>query len=204
MDNDAAKKIVLEEFFREKIRTALTQQKINISEDVEFYLVHILTHFSRSDNLFNKGEDGHVEYRALALKFYDSVFAPTQGERFKHLKSLADTALYHAGVFYEGLYNKVVDVGYYINMGGGAYQSLANLSTGSHKSMANMFYELSVKFSVLVEILNMCCEKAEVRTDRDLLKLLDRYIKTGSLKAKEILEEEGLLPGSLLAAQTVQ
>lgn len=196
--------LVLEEFFHQKIKEALKAQNVNVSEEVQFYLVKIMTHFSKSENLFQYDDDGKVEYRALALRLYDSVFAESKDEQFQHLKTLADTALYHAGVFYDGLYNQVVDVGYYINMGGAAYRSLANLSTGYRKSLAEIFYELSLHFAMLVEVLNICCEKEINRSDADILKLLDRYIKTGSQKAKVMLEEEGILPDSLVTNKTVQ
>ncbi|OVE82009.1 hypothetical protein BVY03_01810 [bacterium K02(2017)] len=190
-------KIVLEEFFHHKLKEALKIQDISISEEVQFYLIHIMIYFSKSENLFQKDENGQLEYRALALKLHDSIFATSHGEKYSHLKSLADTALYHAGVFYEGLYNQVVDVDYYINMGGSAYQSLANLSTGHRKSLADMFAEMSFNFAKLVELLNLCCEKEEELSDEDILKLLDRYMKTGSQKAKEKLEGHGILPETL-------
>lgn len=184
----------LQEFFRDRVKSALGKQQLSVSDEVEFYLVNVLAYFSKSENLFQTNQEGKVEYRPLALKLYDSVFSHQPNERFRHLKSLGDTALYHAGFFYDGLFNQVVDVDYYINMGGSAYSSLANLSTAMihTRKMADLFAELSEQFAALVEVLNLSCDQQTHHTDHDLLKLLDRYQKTGSKKAKGILEEFGI------------
>lgn len=194
----------LKEFFQHKVKDAVELQKISISGEVEFYLVNILEHYSKSENLFQKNENGKVEDRPLALKLYDAVFSSHPNMRFQHLKSLGDTALYHAGVFYDGLFNQIVDVEYYINMGGSAYHSLANLTTHHGKILSDMFSELSCHFPKLVEILYTCCEREVAQTDIDILRLLDRYLKTGSQKAKELLEEKGILPDTLMVDKTIQ
>lgn len=181
-------------FFRQKVKEALALQSLNPSEEVEFYLVHILCRFSKTENLYPANEVGKCEDRALALQLSDAVFAEKTDKKFHHYKTLGDSALYHAGVFYESFYNKVVDVDYYIKMGGLAYHSLANLSTHSLSHMADLFYDLSSGFAQFVEVLNLSCETSEVMSDHDLLKLLDRYQKTKSLKAKKILEDKGIIP----------
>lgn len=194
----------LQEFFRRKVKDAVATQKLSLSEEVEFYLVNILSFFSKSENLFHLNEEGRIEYRPLALRLHDAVFATEPGRRFQHLKKLGDTALYHAGVFYDGLYNQVVDVGYYIQMGESAYGSLANLSTQYGKTVTQLFEELSCHFARLVEILYLCVEREVARTDHDLLKLLDRYLRTGSSRAKEILQEKGIMPDLVIGDKTIQ
>jgi len=196
VDNNLSYSKDLKLFFRTRVKEALGEHKLTPTEEVEFYLVNILFHFSKTDNLYPCNEDGKREDRALALKFADAVFTLESSEKFQHFKTLGDSALYHAGVFYEGFQNKVVDVGYYIKMGGIAYNSLANLSTGNMSHLADMFQELSLGFEKFVEVLSLSC-KSDVSTDFDLLKLLDTYLKTGSPKAKKILEEKGIIPASL-------
>lgn len=192
------------EFFKSKIQDSLDQQSLEVSEEVEFYLAQLLTHYSSSKNLFSKTDEGKTEYRALALRLHDAVF-DLPSKRFYHLKSLGDTALYHAGVFYDGLYNQIVNVDYYINMGGQAYFSLANLTTSTtQKTLADLFAELSEKFEKLVEILKLVCEAEVAVTDHDLLKLIERFQKTGSEKAKKILQERGIQPDLLLQQKIEQ
>lgn len=204
MDQTLSQSKNLKEFFYKKVRGALELQKMSISQEAEFYVVNVLEHFSKSENLFHINDQGKLECRPLALKLYDATFSAHHGERFAHLKSLGDTALYHAGVFYDGLYNQIVDVNYYIQMGGTAYRSLANISTPLGKTLSEMFHELSERFHNLVEVLYICCEQEIAQTNHDLLKMLDRYLKTGSIKAKQILEEKGILPDAIVVDKTVQ
>lgn len=192
MDAVIKKYKTLQEFFQQRIHDAANAQHVNVSPDVEFYLVCLMAHFARSEQFYQRDEKGKNELRALALRLADAVYASEVDEKATHLKSLADSALYHAGVFYDGLYNQIVDVDYYINMGGAAYQSLANLNTHRTKSLAETFDALSRKFAELAEVLHLCCEHEKILSDMDLLRLLDRYLKTGSKKAKEILEEKGI------------
>lgn len=181
-------------YFDQKVKEALKIQRLSVSADVQVYLTHILTDFAKSEKLYIYSQNGQVEDRALALRLHDSVFSGSSAKKFRHLKSLADTALYQAGVFYEGLMRQAVNVDYYIQMGGLAYNSLANLSTIRNHAISDIFSELSQEFKGLVEIIKLCCESEDVVTDADLLQLIDRYLKTGSLKAKQILMEKGILP----------
>lgn len=190
MDKSLTRSANLLEFFRHKVKEALGQQKVSVSDEVEYYLVHVLTHFSVSENLYPRDGNGQLHDRPLALRLYDATF--DYPKRFYHLKFLGDTALYQAGVFYDGLYNQTVDVDYYIAMGGTAYQSLANMTTSQEKTLADLYAELSERFPGLVEIMNSCCEKEGELSNHDLLKLLERYQKTGSQKAKDILTEKGI------------
>lgn len=202
--NDLLAKKNLVEFFSEKVKSSARRQRVGVSEGVEFYLVRLLSHYSVSTNFFETNEEGEIEYRALALRLHDAVFDTRPGSRFVHLKKLGDTALYHAGVFYDGLYNQVVDVDYYINMGGQAYHSLANLSTPTDKSLAEIFAELAVNFPKLVEVLYLCCEADVAQSNNDILRLIDRYVRTGSRKAEELLKEKGISTDILLRNPNIQ
>lgn len=182
----------LEEFFIARIREALATQKTSVSLEVEYYLVHLLTHFARSTHFFHTTPDGRVEDRPLALRLYDATF--DAGRRFLHLKSLGDTALYSAGVFFDGLGDRRGSIEYYISMGAGAYGSLANLSTHGERHMADTFDELSKRFPELVEILNLSCERGG---DHDVFRLLERWRHTRSLRAREKLAAQGIHPDLL-------
>lgn len=185
----------LREFFIKKIKAALLQQRLTVSAEVEFYLVNLLAHFADATNYFRTTLAGGRENRPLALRLYDATFQPER--RFQHLKDLGDVSLYHAGVFYDGLYEQPINVDYYITMGASAYHSLANMTTPSTHRLSDIFAELGERFQALVEILYLCCEAEVANTDNDLLRLLDRYHKTRSQKAREILEGKGIDPARL-------
>jgi hypothetical protein len=180
----------LTEFFSDKVKQALKQENLSVSDEVEFYLVNILSHFSLSENYHKSTQNGKLEDRALALKLYDATF--DEANRISHLRNLGDTALYRAGVFYESLFNQVVDVDYYINMGGSAYRTLSQLTTTSPSHVSTLFDELSNQFPKLVEVMHLTTESEAPTNDHDLFRLIDRYNKTGSEKAKELLKEKGI------------
>lgn len=193
-----------EEYFFERITKSLQDHKLSVSKDVEYYLLSLLKKFIHSENFFHQTKEGRLENRALALRLYDAVF-DEDVQQYQHLKKLGDQALYQAGVFYDGLLNKVVDVGYYITMGQKAYGSLANQKTilKSEKGLRDIFAELCENFAGLVEIVALCCERDEL-TNLDLLKWIDRYQKTKSEKAKSILVERGICVESLMTEWSEQ
>ena len=87
---------------------------------------------------------------------------------------------------------KVVDIDYYAEIGGRAYDCLA---TESHENLYSRVYEeISVKFLDFVDVLTLISQKSLVQSNEDLLRLYDRYITTGSELAKEQLLEKGLIP----------
>lgn len=190
----------LEEFFIERLREALSVQKLSISGEVEFYLVHLLTHFAHSQNFFHTTSEGRIEDRPLALRLYDATF--DAGKRFIHLKTLGDTALYSAGVFMDGLGEKRGTIDYYISMGSGAYSSLANMTTAGMNCMADLFDELAKSFAPLTETISKVCEKND---DGNIFKLLERWRLTGSVQAKEKLVANGINPDAIeLTSKNVQ
>lgn len=192
----------LAEFFKEKVKDSASKQNVNLSEEVEYYLVQLLTAFASPEKLFHINSSGKKELRPLALKLYDSIF--DSEKKLQHLRSLGDSALYQAGVLYEGLMNKSVSVEYYISMGEQAYGSLANLTTSYDKNLSEIFYELSEKFSAHVEIVRLTFEGDSQDDDQDLMKWLQRYETTKSEKAKKKLLEKGICPDSLLGTKYSQ
>lgn len=79
-----------QEFFREELKGALRDQKLEIDENIEFYVVNLLSNFiSSSPDLFEK---------PLAFKLKDALEAPSE-VRPKLFKQMADSSLYVAGFF---------------------------------------------------------------------------------------------------------
>ena len=87
--------INLPEFFTTEVKKALQRQSLDVSQEVEYYLVQLLTRFALSDNFYKSAAGGGLEDRPLALRLYDSVFDPEN--KFMHLKNLGDTALFGGG-----------------------------------------------------------------------------------------------------------
>jgi hypothetical protein len=121
-------------------------------------------------------------------------------ERVRLLRRLGDMALCISGFFADSLNRKVVDQDYYIQMGGAAYGTLA--ATFDKKGngadvFVELYDELARKFSSLVEVLNEVSEGVSGR-DQSMLRIYDRWLKTGSDRMHRMLIERGVLPNTTL------
>ena len=96
----------------------------------------------------------------------------------------------------------MVDIDYYISMGGGAYSSLSMHSRGTMKGRAfgPIFAELGEKFHRFVDVLNDVRNHAGAASDSDVMRLYEVWLKTGSARAARLLRSEGIYP--LNCAQT--
>ena len=181
-------------FFRESVEGALGNQKVEASAHTTFYLVNLLSQFSHSNELFEQTSSGS-DRRPLALLYGDALSAMNQHERERALKRLGDVALYVAGFFAASLSRSLVDVDYYVAMGGGAYGSLSAHVRGTRaEAFREIFDELSNKFVSFVDVLGEVSERTQVTTTKDILRLYEIWMKTGSKRAQEKLQEHGITP----------
>jgi hypothetical protein len=76
-------------------------------------------------------------------------------------------------------------------MGGYAYGKLAGLSR--HRTAASVFGELSENFLQFVDILNEVSEASSLTDNKSLLRLYEKWLRTGSKRSEELLRESGVL-----------
>jgi hypothetical protein len=126
----------------------------------------------------------------------DAAAAQSAQQRDETLRRLGDVSLFVAGFFAQSFARKLVDVGYHIAMGGRAYGTLAENMRGSLRgqAFAALFNELAAKFQRLVDVLNDVAEMAYTHTDKDILRLYEIWLKTGSPRAFSILQRLGVAP----------
>jgi len=80
-------------------------------------------------------------------------------------------------------------------MGGRAYGVLAaSLSRGKARVLGNVFAELSAKFQPMVDALNALAETAYTHSDKDILRLYEIWLKTGSRRSYALLKRLGVDP----------
>lgn len=184
----------LTEYFREMLQRAATHLRVGLAEASEFYLVNLLNDCRKTEQVFAREGDRFDEV-PLAMMLERAVHSESLAERIRQFKRLGDTSLFMAGYFPQRAKRRMVDLDYYVRMGGGAYLSLASCFTGSD-TFREIFGELGEKFSVCVDLL------AEVRrqgtatdgtANRDLLALYERWLETGSAQLERLLQKEGLL-----------
>jgi hypothetical protein len=190
----------LREFFHDSVQTALRKQQVAVDDHTEHYVVNVLTMFARSDELYEQTPEG-TRLKPLAHMLAAATEAPTLQQRDQALRRLGDVSLFIAGFFAQSFARKLIDVDYHIAMGGRAYGTLADTMRNSMRgqAFAAVFLELAQKFQRLVDVLNDVAEMAHEHTDKDILRLYEIWLKTGSPRAYGILRRLGVEP---VAART--
>src|SRR5262249_29802595 len=133
--------------------------------------------------------------RPLALRMLEALgddVSPRQ--RRVQLRQIGDTSLYVSGFWADSLSGKLVDVDYYIDLGGTAYGELARDATAGIDGVADVFGELAANFGRFVEVLMIVSRKtACAGGNRDVVRLYERWLRTKSRWAARRLAEIGVL-----------
>jgi len=178
--------------FHDAINSAVTNQQLELSEHSRSYLVNLMSNFVDAGVLFGDGNDGKF-LKPLAEIYADAHTATSAPDRVRALRRLGDVALFVAGVFSECLKRRIVDVDYYVSMGGSAYGWLAvrcDDATSAYPS--EVFGELAENFVPCMDILAEVSESNHTRSDRDILRLYELWMRTGSARSAERLESLGI------------
>jgi hypothetical protein len=200
---DAQPKIIpskdVREFFRDSVDEALSKQSLQAEDHTVHYVVNLLTLFTRAEE-FHEGEQDTPPrtLRPLALMLKDAVDAPSGADRERAMRRLGDNALFVAGFFPGAFARRLVDVDYYIRMGGTAYSWLAERARYSAqvRAFGRIFSELSDKFAAFVEVLGEVSDQGQQRAPADVLRLYELWIHTGSERASRRLRELGIEPAA--------
>ncbi len=170
---------------------AFGKLKISAYPLVKNYLVSILDHYMVTDNLFDKSEEtGRYTQKMLSEIYLTAATAPNE-KRTELLKSLGDSSLYISGFFGDSFRKKVIDLDYYVNMGGTAYGDLSTVT--SEDMYARLYEEIANRFVEFMDAFCLISQNAMTQSNKDLLRLYDKYLTTGSPLAREQLTEQGIL-----------
>lgn len=178
------------EYFEEVVSDAFEKRKFRTAEPVKTYLVELLQFYVPASNLFDEiDSSGRRTRQTLAETFLKAQNA-SPAERNELLKKLGDRSLYISGFFGDSLQRKLVDVDYYVDMGGMAYSALA--TTARENTQAKVYSELAQRFFDFVEVLTHISSETHLQNEENLLRLFEMYEKTGSEVAREKLVSRGL------------
>ena len=175
-----------QEFFRELVTEALSHRRFHVQEVTEFYLVNLLARFLEKEQLFVEGPDGTVAAEPLALILLRAVAADRRA-RSRQLRRLGDTALFVSGFFGDSVARSRVDVDYYIAMGERAYGALAESAGGGQP-----YEELAVRFVEFVDLFAEIAELSDLRSNRGLVRLYERFLVTRSERVAQRLRDRGV------------
>jgi hypothetical protein len=173
-----------EAFFCDLIDTAAKNQRTLLSDHAKIYLINLLSENALANNLIKKVDT------PLSIIFQQSQTEPLK-QRRAMLKYVGDYSLYVAGYFSESLNRKIIDVGYYISIGGQAFGVLSNIANSNETS--SMYFEMFKKFSSLVDILTEISLETSVTKAEDIIRMYDRWLHTGSYVLEKKLMEKGII-----------
>ena len=178
------------DYFAEIVQEGLKQRRLESLPRTETYLTNLLEFYLDARNLFEPEHDETGQRRPQTLaEMYLTAAHLEASARQELLKKLADRSLYISGFFGDSLQRKIVDVDYYADMGGAAYRDLSEET--EDELLAQVYRSLSVRFIDYVDVLTYISQNTLVQSNQSLLRLYDRYLKTGSELAREKLVEMG-------------
>lgn len=185
-----------QDFFRELVTEALGKQNIKTFPETEVYLVNLLNQFMVTERLYTRDADGHARSEPLALMFKEAIEMPQAEQQKTLLRNVGDVSLYVAGFFQDSLNRKLVDVDYYIDMGGNAYKQVAQRV--EENIMKALYLELAGKFSRFVEVLAEISDRTTLKSEKDLLRMYELWVRTRSDRAARALQNAGIIPNATI------
>lgn len=181
------------EYFKELVESALLRQHLQAGDLTEYYLVNLLCQHVRLDARADHGEP-------LAFRLARALDSGGTEQRAR-LRSLGDFSLFMSGFFSDSLRRRLVDVDYYKSMGEYAYGSL---SRWDDDTFAEVFAELSRKFVGFMDVLADVSERTSLTAGTDVLRLYEKWLRTGSARDGQRLVERGIVPNESIGQRFIQ
>jgi hypothetical protein len=184
------------EYFKDLVAASLARQHVRAADLTEYYLVNLLCQYIRLDAGAAVGEVDEP----LALRLARALRSGGLEQRAR-LRSLGDFSLFMTGFFHDSFRRRLVDVDYYVSMGEYAYGSLARLD---EDAFSEVFTELANKFVGFTDVLADISERTALASHTDVLRLYEKWLRTGSERDGQRLVERGILPNSSIGKRFLQ
>lgn len=173
------------EYFKELVDAALARQRVQAGDLTTYYLVNLLCQFVRLEGIPDVDQP-------LALRLAGALQTGGFEQRTK-LRRLGDFSLFVTGFFSDSLNRRTADVDYYVSMGEYAYGSLGRSDADT---FAAVFSELATRFVGFADVLAEVSERSTLRSSTDVLRLYEKWLRTGSSRDRDKLIERGIVPNS--------
>jgi hypothetical protein len=184
------------EFFKELVESSMNRQRLQAGEFTEYYIVNLLCQYVRID----AGPDRVEHMQPLAMRLARALESDGYEQRAR-LRSLGDFSLFMSGFFSESFRRAAVDVDYYKSMGEYAYGSL---SRSEEDAFADVFAELAGNFVGFMDVLADISDRTALATPTDVLRLYEKWLRTGSHRDGQRLVERGILPNHSIGTRFIQ
>jgi precorrin-2 methylase len=185
----------INQFFEEMLRDAIRARHVDASDAASSYLVDLMASFAHP-----KEESSETFAQPLAFALRDAREAVGR-DRFEKLRQLGDHVLYATGFFRAHLENKGVTRSYVAGVGSTAYVEAAAMLRLSRRpderGPIDVLSELAQKFERFADVLADVAEGTIVcsgRDERSVVRMYERWMKTGSTRLAEALGQRGIVP----------
>lgn len=175
------------DYFRELVDDVAGQQRLGLDPMTSYYVVQLLATFTRTDAAACEVFWTDQPMGALL----GEAIAAGGSEQRRRLRKVGDASLVLSGLFPNRLARSLVDVDYYMRIGGIAYDSLSH---DEADLFATAFSELASRFGDVVDLLGDVGERCQLGSPADLLRLYERWQKTASVHCARRLVARGVVP----------
>jgi len=171
-------------FFGEHVTEAMRDLRVEAAAETQAYLVDLLSEFSvpKKAEVLSASLAGLLQ-RALDAKGPD---------RLSRMQDLGDVALFICGFFPDSFDRRGLSRAYLVTMGGRAYLVLGQAR--EHGTRAQVFVELSDRFPDMARVLDEVRERTAMCSTRELVRLYERWQRSGSPALAARLRRRGLHP----------
>jgi hypothetical protein len=181
------------DFFGGVVNEAIRARDYETTDASTAYLIGLLVDYTRPGQL---GEETLSRPLTLLL---DQALQAEGHERFERLRTVGDGVLYVSGFFWEHLAQRGVETRYVSTLGACAYENAAAMLRHgvAEASAPDLFRELAEKFRMFVSLIGDVADVLRARSannDRAMVRLYERWLKTGSAPLAEALTHRGLVP----------
>jgi hypothetical protein len=184
-------------FFAGLVGEALEERRVETTDATRAYVSGLLADYAKPGVLTRDALERPVTL--LLAEARESVGR----ERFERLRALGDGTLYVCGFFSEHLENRGVALQYVESIGAQAYDSAASMLRQSglareQSSVPDVFGELAAHFEIFVELIESIADRLVAQrgasSNGGVVKLYERWLRTGSNELATALGAQGLVP----------
>lgn len=152
------------------VSEAETELGVTLDEDMESYLVFTLMRYTRRPDMAS---------RIMALDYLQAMQS-SGGASQQHMREVADQCLLLTGLFPARARRRRVSLTYYVDLGRGAYQHLAENLAG----MTEFYSRMAQQFIQAMDTLHAIRQMSEGQLQLDPLEAFNLWQQTGSRAAR--------------------
>jgi hypothetical protein len=194
-------------FFFEVVEDSLRLRGVEATGGATHYLVELLADYAHPDQ-----RAGETLERPITLLLDEAVKETDPAERFERLRTIGDGVLYGCGFFGDHFDARGIDPKYLHGLGARAYGTASSMlrrgadgtspaSPGRGRKLeeagSDLFAELADNFAAFVAVVSDVADTTvamSTETARGLLKVYERWLKTGSERLANALTSRGVMP----------